>query len=279
MKKILLLTALTVSLQSFAQIKMPATSTTQTIVQDFGLGKLEITYARPSIKGRQILKENSELVPLGKLWRTGANSATKIKITDPVEIAGKPVDTGSYAIYTIPNKNEWTLIINKESKKWGTQYNEEGDLFRVVIPAQKLKETIETFTIQFANIKPESCELQLAWANTAINIPITTNVKARIKAQVEKALQADSVSQVIYMQAANYYYDYEKDYTKALSNVVKAIDNKTDKFWLWLLKAKIERDMGDKTAAKASAEVCIKSATEQKNDDYTRFATELIKKL
>ncbi len=279
MKKTLLIAAMFVGITGFSQIKMPAPSPTQTIIQDFGLGKIEVVYSRPSIKGRQVFKENSELAPFGKVWRTGANNATKIKINDPVEIAGKPVDTGTYAIYTIPNKNEWTLIINKESKKWGTQYNAEGDVFRVQIPAQKLKEAVEVFTVQFANIKAESCDLQLAWANTVINIPITSSVKERIRTQVEKALKADSVTQTAYFQAANFYYEYDKDYASALANITKAISGKTDKFWMWLLKAKIERDMGDKTAAKASAEACKKSAEEQKNDDYVRSSTELISKL
>ena len=275
----LLIGSIFLSILSYAQIKMPAPSPSQTIIQDFGLSKLEITYSRPSIKGRKIFKDNSELAPIGKVWRTGANFATKIKILDPVEIAGKAVDTGTYAIYTIPNKNEWTLIINKESKKWGTQYNQEGDLFRVPIPVHKLKESVEVFTIQFANVKAESCDLQLIWSNVSINIPITTNIKEKIRTQIEKALKADSIQQNTYNQAANFYYEYDKDYAKALFNITKAIDGKTDKFWLWLLKAKIERDMGDKTAAKASAETCKKSAAEQKNEDYQRAATELINKL
>lgn len=96
------------SIASYAQIKMPAPSSTQTISQDFGMGKLELTYSRPNIKNRQLFKEGSELAPLGKVWRTGANSATRIKVTDPIEIAGKALDTGTYAIYTIPGKSEWT---------------------------------------------------------------------------------------------------------------------------------------------------------------------------
>lgn len=219
------------------------------------------------------------MAPLGKVWRTGANNATKLKVTDPIEIAGNLVDTGSYAIYTIPGKNEWTLIINKDSKKWGTQYNEQDDLFRVKIPAGKMKENIETFTMQFANVKYESCELHLMWGNTYLSIPISTNIKERIRTQVDKTLAADNVSWQSYQQAANFYYEYDKDYPKALTNITKAIGEKSDKFWLYLIKAKIERDMGDKAAAKTSAEKCIEVATQQKNDDYIRSATELIKKL
>lgn len=279
MKKILFASLMMLSLAGFAQIKMPAPSPTQTISQDFGLGKLEITFSRPSVKGRQIFKQNSELAPLGKVWRTGANFATKIKITEPCTIAGNALDTGVYAIYTIPEKTEWTLIINKESKKWGTQYNQEGDVFRATVSVQKMKNFVETFAIEFGNVKPETCDLQLMWANTLVTIPITTNIKEKVRAQVTTALSKDSITWQTYQQAANFYYDFDKDYAKALTNITKAIGGKTDRFWLLLMKAKIERDMGDKIAAKASAEACKASAAEQKNDDYVRSATELINKL
>lgn len=259
-----------------AQIKMPAPSPTQTIIQDFGLSKLELTYSRPSIKGRNLFKDGSELAPLGVVWRTGANNATKIKINDPITIAGKMLDTGSYAIYTIPGKSEWTLIINSDSKKWGTQYNEKDDIFRVSIPSTKMKESVESFTMQFADVKAESCDLRLMWGNTSLSIPITTNVKEKVRMQVEKALAAETVTSNTYYSAANFYYEYDKNYNAALTNVSKAIGEKSEKFWMYLLKAKIEKELGDKVAAKTSAEKCIALATEQKNDDYVRFGTLLI---
>jgi len=279
MKKIILSLMLLSSIVSFAQIKMPAPSSTQTISQDFGLGKLELTYSRPNIKGRQLFKETSELAPLGKVWRTGANSATRIKITEPVEIAGKAIDTGTYAIYTIPGKSEWTVIINKGAKNWGSEYIETSDVFRVTVPVGKMKESVETFTMQFGNVKAESCELHLMWGKTYVSIPFTTKVNDKIRAQVEKALAGDNVTSNTYFSAANFYYEMDKDLPKALTNITKAIGEKSDKFWMYLTKAKIERDLGDKASAKASAEKCIEEATKQKNEDYVRSAEELIKKL
>ena len=279
MKKIIFSLMLLSSIASYAQIKMPAPSSTQTITQDFGLGKIELIYSRPNIKNRQLFKDGSELAPLGKVWRTGANSATRIKITDPIEIAGKAVDTGTYAIFTIPGKNEWTFILNKGAKNWGSDYVEASDIFRVTVPAGKMKESMETFTMQFANIKTESCELHLMWGNTYVAVPITSKVIARVRTQVETAVNADNVTSNTYFTAANFYFDMDKDLAKALTNVTKAVGEKSDKFWMYLLKAKIERDLGDKVAAKASAEKCIEEATKQKNDDYVRSATELIKKL
>jgi hypothetical protein len=279
MKKLLLLAATAFVLSAQSQIRMPQPSPGQVITQDFGMGKLELTYSRPSIKGRQLFKENSELAPLGKVWRTGANSATKLKVTDPIAMGGKAVDTGSYAIFTIPGKSEWTIIINKDSKNWGTNYAEQDDIFRFTVPAMKMKESVEVFTMQFANVKNESCELHLMWGNTAVSIPITTNIRDRIRAQVEQAVGADKVSARTYFTAANFYYELDKDYNKALSNVNKAVEADPKAFYMFLLKAKIEKELGDKVAAKASAEKCIALATEAKNDDYIRSAKELISKL
>jgi hypothetical protein len=279
MKKLLLLAASAFVLSAQSQIRMPQPSPGQVITQDFGMGKLELTYSRPSIKGRQLFKENSELAPLGKVWRTGANSATKLKVTDPIAMGGKAVDTGSYAIFTIPGKSEWTIIINKDSKNWGTNYAEQDDIFRFTVPAMKMKESVEVFTMQFANVKNESCELHLMWGNTAVSIPITTNIRDRIRAQVEQAVGADKVSARTYFTAANFYYELDKDYNKALSNVNKAVEADPKAFYMFLLKAKIEKELGDKVAAKASAEKCIALATEAKNDDYIRSAKELISKL
>jgi hypothetical protein len=279
MKKLLLLAATAFVLSAQSQIRMPQPSPGQVITQDFGMGKLELTYSRPSIKGRQLFKENSELAPLGKVWRTGANSATKLKVTDPIAMGGKAVDTGSYAIFTIPGKSEWTIIINKDSKNWGTNYAEQDDIFRFTVPAMKMKESVEVFTMQFANVKNESCELHLMWGNTAVSIPITTNIRDRIRAQVEQAVSADKVAARTYFTAANFYYELDKDYNKALSNVNKAVEADPKAFYMFLLKAKIEKELGDKVAAKASAEKCITLATEAKNDDYIRSAKELISKL
>ncbi|MBN8838145.1 MAG: DUF2911 domain-containing protein [Sphingobacteriia bacterium] len=279
MKKILLPALLLATSFCIAQVKMPAPSTTQTIVQDFGMGKLELTYSRPNIKGRTLFKENSELAPLGKVWRTGANSATKLKVTDPINMAGHTIDTGSYAIFTIPGKKDWTIIINKDSKNWGTQYAEQDDLFRFTVTADAMKESIETFTMQFADIKAESCELHLMWGNTFVRIPITTNIRERLRAQFETALNADKVNPVVYQQAATFYFEMDKDNNKALQCVAKASEANPKAFWLFLQKAKIEKAMGDKASAKADAEKCISLATEQKNDDYVRSAKEVLKSL
>jgi len=278
-KQLLLLTAIAFYIGANAQIKMPAPSPTQTIKQDFGLGRIELSYSRPSIKGRLLFKEESELAPLGKVWRTGANGSTKIKFTDPVTMGGKALDSGTYAIFSIPGKTEWTIIINKDSKNAATQYTESDDIVRFTVPAEKLKETIENFTMQFANFKQESCELHLMWGNTLVIIPITIKIKDNIRAQVEKALGADNVSPNVYSAAATFYYEWDKDLNKALANITKATAANQKSPTLFILKAKIEKDLGDKVSAKSDAQKGVSLAIESKNDDYIRMSKMVLSKM
>ncbi|MEP6949780.1 MAG: DUF2911 domain-containing protein [Ginsengibacter sp.] len=260
-----------------AQVSMPAPSTTQTIIQDFGLGKIELTYSRPGIKGRRLFGENSELVPLGKPWRTGANAATKIHFTDAVSIGGKTLDSGSYVIYSIPNQAQWDVVLSKGSTYPGSEgFKESDDVVHVKAPVTVIKDKIETFTMQFTNVKNESCELHLRWGNTDVTVPINTNIKERIRAQLETALQGDKKP---YSQAATFYYEYDKNYAKALENINKATAENPKAFFLFLQKAKIQRDMGDKEGAKASALKTVELAKEAKNADYENFGNQLLKQL
>ncbi|BDQ11530.1 DUF2911 domain-containing protein [Sediminibacterium sp. TEGAF015] len=280
MKKTLLAAALLSSVMGFAQIRMPQPSTTQKISQDFGMGKIELTYSRPNIKGRAMLKENSELAPLNQLWRTGANAATRIHFSDKVTMGGTTLDTGAYVLYTVPGVDYWEVVVNKGLNNWGTDgYKQSEDVVRFKVKAAKTNSSTETFTFQFANVEAESIDLQLSWGKVAVSIPISTNVKDRLRAQVESALGAEKVNPNVYQAAANFYYEWDKNYAKALQNVNKATEANPKAFWLFLLTAKIQKDMGQKADAKASAEKCISIATEAKNADYVRMAKELISKL
>jgi tetratricopeptide (TPR) repeat protein len=279
MKKILFIVAAFVTTYASAQIKMPQASTTQKITQDFGMGSIELTYSRPNIKGRTVLKEKSELAPLGNMWRLGANAATKIKFTDKVTIGGTELEAGTYVIYAIPGKDMWDVIFNKGVNNWGTDgYKEAEDVVHVKVKALKASNFAETFTMQIINVAAETCELHMTWGKVQLAVPISTNIKDRVRAQVEKALAADNIQANTYNTAANFYYEFDKDYTKALVNITKAVEANKEAYWMVLLKARIEKALGDKVSAKASAQKCIDIAT-GKNADYVTFANELIKSL
>lgn len=260
-----------------AQVTMPAPSPTQTIIQEFGMGKIELTYSRPGIKGRQLFGEKSELAPFGKPWRTGANAATRIHFTDKVTVGGKLLDTGRYVIYTIPGRQEWDVVFSKGTAYPGQEgFKESDDVVRLKAPANTIDVSLETFTMLFSNVKNESCDLQLVWGNTAVTVPITTNIKDRIRTQLEAALKGDKKP---FSQAASYYYEYEKNYSKALENINKAIAENPKAYFMYLTKARIQKDMGDKTGAKASAQKTVELAREAKNEDYVIFGNEMLKNL
>jgi Protein of unknown function (DUF2911) len=275
MKKLILaIVIIAFYLSGAAQVKMPAPSSTQTIKQDFGMGAIELIYSRPNAKGRKIF---GDLVPFNKIWRTGANAATKLVFNDPVELGGKKIDTGSYVLYTIPGVDTWEVILNKGVTNWGTDgYKEGEDVVRFKVAPMKSKANLETFTMQFANIKPESCELHIMWEKTAVSIPVITNIKDRLKAQIETALQGDKKP---YWQAAQFYKEYDGNLSKALENCNKAIEANDKAFWIWLYKARIQQEMGDNAAAKTSAQKSLELSKEAKNDDYAKMNEELLKKL
>lgn len=266
--------AFSLSLASTAQVKMPAPSPTQTIKQDFAMGNIELTYSRPAAKGRKIF---GDLVPFNKIWRTGANAATRIHFTDPVEIGGKKIDSGTYVIYTIPNIDTWEVIINKGLSNWGTSgYKESEDVVRFKVETMKMKNKLESFTMQFADIKAESCELHIMWEKTAVAITIKEDIKDKLRGQIEAALQSDKKP---YWLAAQFYNEYDMNKAKALDNCNKAITETPNAYWIYLYKAKIQRDMGDTEGAKESAKKSLALAEADKNDDYVKMDQALLKEL
>lgn len=274
MKNLFLLFIVFVSFQTKAQVKMPALSPVQSFKQDFGMGSIEVAYSRPSMRGRKIF---GDLLPYGELWRTGANAASTIKFTDQVIINNKTIDTGTYAIYTIPGETKWTFILNKGISNWGVDgYKESEDVLRINTDNIKLKVPKETFTMQLANMTTESCELHIMWEESSIVIPIRTDVKPKLKVQIEKALQSDKKP---YYQAAQYYNEYEKDYAKALTFSQKAVAEKPDAYWIWLYQAKIQQKLGDKSGAMESSKKSMEAAKKEKSDDYIRLNEEFQKTL
>jgi tetratricopeptide (TPR) repeat protein len=269
---LLLLLTLTTALQ--AQVKMPPPSPTQTIKQEFALGNIEVRYSRPVTKGRKVF---GDLVPFNKLWRTGANAATVIKFTDVVEIKGKKIDTGSYALYTVPGYDSWEIILNKGINNWGIEgYKESEDVVRFRIEPMRMKDQAESFTLQFENVKPESCELQVRWEKTAVVIPINASIKERLRAQINAAMLSD---QKPFWQAAQFYHEYDKNPRKALEFARKAVEENPKAYWIWLYKANIEKETGDKKAAMESSKKSMEYAREAKNDDYVKMNEALQRKL
>ena len=257
-----------------AQVKMPAPSPTQTVKQEFGIGTVELTYSRPVAKGRKIY---GELVPYNKLWRTGANAATKIVFSEPVEIGGKKLDSGTYVLYTIPGIDTWVVIINKGLKNWGIDgYKESEDVIRFNIEPVKNKKKAESFTMEFNDVKATSCSLDIKWEKTLVSIPLVADFLDKVRGQIEAAMKTDKKP---YWQAAQFYNEYDKNLALALENTTRAIEGNKEAFWMWIYKAKIQKEMGDKAGALESSKKSLELATAAKNDDYVKMNKDFQKTL
>ncbi|WP_121354812.1 DUF2911 domain-containing protein [Flavisolibacter nicotianae] len=255
------------------QLRTPAPSPTQTIQQDFGISSMQLIYSRPGMKGRKIF---GDLVPFGKVWRTGANAATRIKFNDDVLIGGQPLKAGEYALYTIPGENEWEVIINKGSANWGTEYKQEDDLLRTKVKSLKLNDPVETFTMQFDNVKPASAELKIMWEKTAVAVPITTDIDSKVMAQIDNLMNKDNRP---YFNAAMYYMESGKDLNQAVSWFNKAIEQNPNAYWIYHQKANALAKLGKKDEARQTAAKSMELAKAQKNDDYVKLNEKLLERL
>lgn len=272
MKKIFILfTSVLISLNATAQLKMPQSSSSQTLIQEFGLGKVTVKYSRPNIKGRSLEKD---LTPFGEVWRTGANDATVITFTDAVTLEGNTVLPGEYALFTIPGKDEWTIILNKETKQWGSyQYKRAEDVLRFTVKPIKLIDRLETFSIYFSDVMPSSANLDLSWENTRITIKMTAEVDSKVMANIDAAMKSEKPP---FYPAAIYYFENGKDLKKALEwiNIAEAGDQKAP--WYKYQKARIQLKIGDKTGAAQTARAGIEAAKAVNNAEYIRLNEKIL---
>ncbi len=164
---ILVLASISVFAQTAAE-KKPQPSPPATAEGMIGGKKVAVKYHAPSVRGRKIM---GELVPYGKVWRTGANDATTLITETDLTIGDLRVPAGTYTLYTLPGESEWKLIVNKKTGQWGTEYSEADDLGRVNLTAKKLSAPVEKFTI---SIEPAQSggTLKMAWENTELTAPV-----------------------------------------------------------------------------------------------------------
>lgn len=136
----------------------------------FADGKtITVDYSSPRMKGRKIY---GDVVPYGKVWRTGANEATAFVTEADLTVGGVTVPAGHYTMYTLPGQNDWKLIINKQTGQWGTKYDESQDLARVDMTKTPLPQPVEQFTIAFDKKSENSADLNLDWANTRVAVTV-----------------------------------------------------------------------------------------------------------
>ncbi len=252
---------------SYAQeLKTPQLSSSQTIIQELGLGKITLVYSRPNVKGRKIL---GVMEPYGKVWRTGANAATTITFSDDVTIEGNKVPAGQYGLFSIPDQNEWTVILSKKPDQWGAYtYKQDDDFLRFKVKTINHSDPLETLTMQFNNVDQTKCELELRWENISFSFHISTEVDSKIMANIDDVMNHDKKP---YFFAAQYYYENNKDLNKALEwiSMGEKASPKSAFYKVW--KARIQLKMGDKAGALKTAQEGVELAKADKDAEYERL--------
>ena len=262
------------------KLEFPAPSPASTLKQRVGLTDIEVNYSRPGVKGRKIF---GGLESFGKVWRTGANSATKISFSTAVKLNGTAIPAGEYALFSIPGSEEWTVIINKVTGQWGAYaYDEKNDVARIKATPVTLPNLVETFTIGLTDLRDESATLFLMWEKTLVPVKLEVNVTTTLVPQIEAFMASDAAKKP-YAQAAMFYYDHQLDLKKAVAWMDAAITEQPAAFYLVYRKALIQAKAGDKagalTTAQASLEGAAKAPSPALKDEYTRLNNELIASL
>ena len=267
MKKLIFSLLLTVacSFGALAQIQTPAASPEQTLTQSVGLSSVTVQYSRPAMRGRTIF---GDLVPMDKLWRTGANKNTLVTFESDATVGGSPLKAGTYALYTVPSKDEWTVYFYTDTENWGLpkpwDENKIAAVFKV--KAQSLDSSVESFTITIDKVTDSGAHLTISWENTSVAIPFGFDTESAVMQTIERTMNGPAAGD--YYQAAVYYLNADKDINKAKTWIDKAIAMSEPAYWYYRQKALIYAKSGDKKGAIAAAERSMELAQAAGSQDY-----------
>ena len=221
-KSILLSFVLLVQTALLAQIQVPPASPTFEVKGTIGLTEVHLVYSRPSARGRVVV---GDLIPYGEVWRTGANASTKISFSTDVVIEGHKVPAGQYALYTIFNEQEATVILSKNLELWvSIGYSADDDQLRFNVPVKHPTSSYETLTMSFSDFTMNSANFNIKWDHTKVMFSIVSQVDELVMSQIkQQVIDNAPTNPGVYFQAAGYYFDTQKNDRMALDWVDKAI--------------------------------------------------------
>lgn len=251
-----------------AQIKIPPMSPSATISQNLGLANVSINYSRPAMKGRAIF---GNLVPFDKVWRTGANKITSITFDAPIKINGAELKAGSYGIYTVPGKESWKIIINRDADQWGAyEYDKLQDVISFEVQPLELDYLQEYLTIEFTEFTPTKAYVMISWEKTGVKFPIEHDVKSQIMSEISEKTSAGNATTETLFTSADYYFQNDYDLPQALAWANKVIE-KEQEYWTYQLVARIAAKMNNCAVALPNAEKSMKLAKEAGDDAYVKL--------
>jgi Protein of unknown function (DUF2911) len=258
---------------SIAQVRTPAASPSAKLEQTVGLSTITVEYSRPSAKGRKVY---GDLVPFGAVSRTGANQGVKVTFSDDVKIGGKDLKKGKYTLLTVPGESEWKVIFhpNLSITIPGADYKEADEALRISASATKIAHKVETFTVDFDQLKDGSVEMYMVWENTRVGFEIDVLTDPKVEANIKQVMAGPSAND--YLAAASYYANSGKDINKALEWAQKAVSMGATQFWNLRAYSLILAKAGKYKEAVDTAKQSLEKATTAKNNDYIKMNNESI---
>ncbi len=256
-----------------AQIRTPQASPFSKIEQVVGLTDVTLEFSRPAMRERTIF---GDLVPYGKVWRTGANANTKITFSDNVIIDGQKLVKGTYAIYTIPNKTTWDVIFYSDANNWGTpkEWDESKVAAKTTVNVVPMNMKIESFTMTFDDLATGSAVLGILWENVYVGVKFEVPTDAITSKSIDVIMAGPTGND--YFQAATYYHTEGKDLNQALEWMQKATEGDNPEFWYLRRMSLIQADLGDKAGAIETAQKSLAGAEKANNADYVKMNKESI---
>jgi hypothetical protein len=281
MKNILAIALLAIVVTSVAQVQTPQPSPAASVSTNVGLTDIKIDYFRPSTKGRKIFgTDASALIPYGAIWRTGANSGTKITFSDNVTVEGIAVPKGEYLIFTWPGASEWTVSLYKDIKLGGNTggYDKTQEAANFKVKSEKLTERVETLTFEISDIAADSksAKIHFAWENTSVKFTVGIDYDTKVMKSIEASTKVNPNN---YFQAAVYYLESGKDLKQAGEWINKAVEANPTAFWILYQKARIQAKLGDKAGALITSKQSWEESKKANNRDYQMMNEELQKSL
>lgn len=268
MKKVIYLFAMAFSTLALAQVQTPQPSPAAKIEQTVGLTQVTIEYARPAMRGREIM---GALVPYGEIWRTGANKNTIITFGDAVTVGDQTLAAGSYALYTRPGKEQWEVFFYTDTDNWGTPGAWEADKVAATLEIVPTKvDSMASFSIWIADLTNNGATLNLGWDTTKISIPFGVPTVAKATASIQEALKDDPKHRDYY-SAAVYYLQEGQDLSQAKAWIEKAIEGKEDAYWYFRQYSLILEGLNEVDGAIAAAKTSLSLAEKAGNMDYVRM--------
>ncbi len=276
-----LVAILAVSQLSAQNVRTPAPSPTSKTEQAVGVNNFTLEYSRPGVKGRELFVDVEKW---GQRWRTGANAGTFIEFDTDASFEGQKVPAGRYMVFSIPGKEEWTWSLYSDMSIGGNvgAYDEKNEVAKWTSKTETWDINVERLTFIFSDMTDNATNIGMFWGKYYTRFNVTVDTEGQVMAQIDDVMK-NPMAQVggLYAQSATYYLENNKDLSKALEWMTKAVEINPNAFWNIHAKAQIQAKMGDKKGAIATAKESLAKAKANEGGDfgYTKRNEDLIASL